>query len=202
MAKKRMMILQSDPELVYVTDADGLEVTFHNFEEYTFYTGKVGNPDDHITYEPERDMYFINGVKQPEAFNADYEDSISRCQEYLDYQADPLYGLEGQELIDAQKELDREAAERVYAETCSAPVTIDGVTYKGGESSASGISSAVQLSQAGGAETCFIADIYNIVREMSFEDALAVSGQIGMITYEAFIVRANTLADIDSNDGV
>lgn len=90
--------------------------------------------------------------------------------------------------------------ENTYKDACSAPVEVNGVIYKGGEESSAGITNAVSLAESTSATTVWITDIDRVKREMTLEDAQAVAVQIGMITYNAFIERADAIVALNSQE--
>lgn len=197
MATKSMILIQSGPDNVFIRDTDGLEITFQSFEDYSFYTGATEVPaGSNISYEPQKDLYFINGVRTPLP-NAEYETQISSVAVYLQRQEDPLWGLEGEELFNAQNTVDLEEAENIYTTTCEAPVVVDTITYKGGEESASGINGAVTIAQNLGETSVFISDINYVTREMTFADATNVATQVAKVTRDAYLVRSDTIVEIN-----
>lgn len=78
----------------------------------------------------------------------------------------------------------------------SKPVTLNGITYNGGDSSASAISGAVTLAQALGETTVKLWDYSNVVREYSFEEAIAISAQIGKVYRDTMIERQTLLTQV------
>jgi len=78
------------------------------------------------------------------------------------------------------------------------PVTVGDVTYNGGSSSASSISGAIQLAKLLGEDSVKIWDINNVVRTYSFEDALALSKEIGKIYRDAKYHEYETIENIQT----
>ena len=67
----------------------------------------------------------------------------------------------------------------------SDPVTIEGITYNGGDSSASAISGAVQLSQTLGESKVKLWDVNNVIREYTFKEAQLIAAQIAKVYRDA-----------------
>lgn len=78
----------------------------------------------------------------------------------------------------------------------SAPIEIDGITYNGGDSSASAISGAVTLAQALGEAEVHLWDFANVVREYTFAEAISISAQIGKAYRDKMLERQTLLTQV------
>ena len=82
--------------------------------------------------------------------------------------------------------------------TAMSPVTIDGITYNGGDSSASAISGAVQLSQTLGETKVKLWDINNIIREYTFEEAQLIASQIAKVYRDSKYEVYQTIEELNN----
>lgn len=78
------------------------------------------------------------------------------------------------------------------------PVTINDITYNGGDSSASAIAGAIQLAQTLGETTVKLWDINNVIREYTFEEAMNVFTQIAKSYRDAMLKRQDTIMAINA----
>lgn len=99
----------------------------------------------------------------------------------------------------AARDLEELVIEETYTVTCEAPVEVEGVVYKGGESSSGGIANAVSIAQGLNEATVWITDVNRVKREMSHAEAMSVALTIGRVPRDAFLVRADAL--VKNNTG-
>ena len=102
--------------------------------------------------------------------------------------------------IEKQLETAKEKMIKIIKEECKAyePVTINGITYNGGEGSASAISGAVQLAQKLGELEVSLWDIDNIVRIYILEEAFDISAQIAKVYRDEMLIRQNMIMQVNN----
>ena len=122
----------------------------------------------------------------------------ARAAEEAARAADPLYGLAGEERVQAQFALAKQAADAALAMAASQPVEVpipEGVwRYNGGDGSASAILGAVTLAEALGEAEVTLWDADNILRTMSIESAMTVAVAIAATYRAAAYARAEAIA--------
>ena len=79
-----------------------------------------------------------------------------------------------------------------------APVVINGVTFNGGDSSASAISGAVTLAQALGETDVKLWDVDNVIATYTFDDATAIAAQIAKAYRDAQFAKYALIAQINA----
>ena len=79
-----------------------------------------------------------------------------------------------------------------------AQVTINGITYNGGDSSASAIAGAVQLAQALGELDVKLWDINNTIATYTFDEAMTISAQIAKTYRDTQFAKYAKIAEINS----
>lgn len=84
-----------------------------------------------------------------------------------------------EELSEQEKQKQIQTIRAQFMLDSEAPVEVNGVLYNGGNDSARDIHGAVILAEALGETSVLIAGYDNVAREMTFEDALNVSAQVG-----------------------
>lgn len=95
----------------------------------------------------------------------------------------------------ARAKLEIKAIKQRAAIEAKLPVTIDGVTYNGGDTSAAAISGAVTLAQAAGETDVTLWDVDNVNHAgISFEEAANIAAQIALAYRERMLERNERLA--------
>ena len=187
---------------VYLQNGED-SVGFKDLDELKFYTGvdltqTVGGT--RVGYEPDRGMHTefdgSSTTERPVPYTI-YDQLLAQVSLYTARKTNPLYGLTGVRLFEAQKRVDESEVRRVYEEESEAPVVCLGHTWNGGQDSASYIQGAVNLAQALGESTVTITDIANVGHTMSFADALAISATIGKAFRDAFFKKQAALVEIN-----
>lgn len=109
-------------------------------------------------------------------YNPETQQPFKSEQDALSYaNSKPMYWV----LPPTLEELKDLAIEQVKANsTAMSPVTINDITYNGGDSSASAISGAIQLAQGLGETDVKLWDVNNTIRTFTFEEAQTVAAQI------------------------
>lgn len=79
-----------------------------------------------------------------------------------------------------------------------APVTINDITFNGGDSSASAIAGAVQLAQTLGETGVKLWDINNIIVVYTFEEAMTISAQIAKAYRDTQLAKYEKIAEINA----
>lgn len=84
----------------------------------------------------------------------------------------------------------------------TAPVTVNGTTYNGGDSSASAIAGAVQLAQALGETDVKLWDIDNVVGTYTFDEAMNIAAQIAKAYRDKQFTKYELIAKINACESI
>ena len=195
----RMLLVEKTG--VYLQNGED-SVGFKDLDELKFYTGvdltqTVGGT--RVGYEPDRGMHTefdgSSTTECPVPYTI-YDQLLAQVSLYAARKTNPLYGLTGVRLFEAQKRVDEADVRRIYEEESEAPVECLGRTWNGGQDSASYIQGAVGLAQALGEENVQITDIDNVAHTMTFTDALTVAATVGAQFRDAFLKKQAGLVEI------
>lgn len=199
MPSVRKIFVVEKGQLAIVRDNNGNEVSFESLAELSRCTGMDFSGKFYVGYEPT--IGFFQDSEDPFVTAGDiphtgYEWLIDNIALLAARKADPLYGLTGVQLFEAQKRVDEAEVRRVYAEESEAPVECLDLLWNGGQDSASYIQGAVVLAQALAEEMVTITDIDNVAHTMSFTDALTVAAYVGAQFRDAFLKKQAGLVEI------
>ena len=111
--------------------------------------------------------------------------------ESMEYPATDMVILER-----ARAKLEIKAIKQRAAIEAKLPVTIDGVTYNGGDTSASAIFGAVSLAQAQGLTTVTIWDINNVNAEYTIEQGMLIAATIGNAYAQVMYARNEAIKNV------
>jgi len=182
--RTKLVVVDEYPFAAIIRDNTGLEVQFKSVEYFTRITGFT--PDgNRINYEPDKGLYIVDGVdKQNEIPDSFHEELLSNIQNYLDRQADPLYGLTGEALLEAQNIEEEETAEQLFFTEITAPVEVTVVegtfTFSGGAESASFINNAILLSDQLSESDTQLIDINSQVFTFGKQSAKNIAVAVGV----------------------
>lgn len=126
-----------------------------------------------------------------------YQSIVDAWQAQKDFndarELDPFYGMEGEELFNAQKAAQEQEIRDTYLTDSTAPVTVGDYTYNGGKESSASVDWAISLAQAKSDTDVTITDIDNVRRVLTFEQAGQVSIAIGDAYTTAFFIKQDAL---------
>lgn len=107
-------------------------------------------------------------------------------------------GVTLSEPIKTLEELKTTKINEVKAIDEKASVTINDITYNGGDSSASAIAGAVQLAQALGELDVKLWDINNTIATYTFDEAMAISAQIAKTYRDTQFAKYEKIVEINA----
>lgn len=203
MSRYNKIFLVENGKTVYLQDEEGQKVCFDDFKDFNRCSGIDLTGKFYIGYEPSLHYFADDSDSEVSPNNIpyqQYEDAIAQIAVLQERKDNPLYGLSGQDLFDAQNAVDEKTTRETFVTESEAPVTAtipEGTfTFDGGQDSASYIQGAIQLAQDLGEANVSVTDIGNEARTLSFESASTVAIQIGKAFRTAFFKKQATLVAI------
>lgn len=202
MARKGIFVVE-DGKVVFINDRNGLSVTFDSLDEFKRCSGVDLTGKEYIGYEPSINLFVDSkdkNITEKMIPYKTYEDLIAMVPELISRKENPIYGLTGINLFNAQNIVDEQAVRNTYSVDSEAPVEVtiqEGTfTFNGGQDSASYIQGAILLAQNLGESNVTITDINNEPIVLGFESATIVAIEIGKSFREAFFTKQSSLVDI------
>lgn len=92
---KKMVLIRTDPERIFIQNNAGVRVSFRSFQEFEDYSGiTIPAAIENVNYEPDKGLFTVNGVPKDIATQGGpYETQIANVETYAERVDDPFYNL-------------------------------------------------------------------------------------------------------------
>jgi len=93
--QKKMVLIRTDPEKVFIRNNAGVQVSFDSFSEFEDYSGiTIPGSIKRVNYEPDDNLFIVNGSPKDIATQGGpYEAQIADVETYAARKADEFFNL-------------------------------------------------------------------------------------------------------------